>query len=68
MLFLSGTRDDLADAELLESVVANLPQAELHWLETGNHSYTVLKRTRQNPLSIFEEIGEEARRFVDATR
>ncbi len=68
MLFLSGTRDDLADSELLDGVVTKLSNARVHWLETGNHSYVVLKRTRQNPLSIFEEMAREARTFVDETR
>lgn len=66
MLFLSGTRDDLAESTLLNEVVAELPAAKVHWLATGNHSYVILKRTREHPLTIFEEIGQEARRFVDA--
>ena len=65
MLFLSGTRDDLADAPLLKGVVESLPSAQLHWLETANHSYTILKRTRVNPLDVFTEIAQRARRFVD---
>lgn len=65
MLFLSGTRDDLADRELLQGVVDDLPDARVHWLETGNHSYVVLKRTRTNPLPIFSEMGHVARTFVD---
>lgn len=65
MLFMSGTRDDLADAELLRETVASLPGARLHWLETANHSYTILKRTRQNPQPIFAEIAQTARCFVD---
>ena len=65
MLFLSGTRDDLADAALLEDVVGELPRARIHWLETANHSYVVLKRTRTNPMPVFEEIGLAARAFVD---
>lgn len=70
MLFLSGTRDDLADGDLLARLVGELakinPLTRLHWLETANHSYVVLKRTRTNPLPVFTEIAQEARRFVDA--
>ena len=65
MLFLSGTRDDLADRALLTQVVDELEQARLHWLDTANHSYVILKRTRQNPMPVFEEIALEARAFVD---
>jgi predicted alpha/beta-hydrolase family hydrolase len=66
MLFLSGTRDDLADVDLLDGVVRELgPRARIHWLETANHSYAVLKRTRTCSLTVFEEIGQQTREFVD---
>jgi predicted alpha/beta-hydrolase family hydrolase len=68
MLFLSGTRDDLARSDVLEDVVRELPHAQLHWLETGNHSYVVLKRTRTNPQPIFEEMADAARAFVDEVK
>ena len=64
MLFLSGDRDDLADASLLAEIVSNLPQAQIHWLETANHSYVTLKRARTNPLDVFTEMGHEAANFV----
>ena len=53
MLFLSGTRDELADSELLQKVVGELPIAELHWLDTADHGYRVLKRTRTGPDDVF---------------
>lgn len=65
-LFLSGTRDDLADQALMNTMVANLPNAQLHWLDTGNHSYVPLKRTRKHPLTIFQEMAQVAAEFVDA--
>ena len=65
MLFLSGTRDDLADAKLLAEVVAGLERARIHWLETANHSYTILKRTRTNPTPVFTEMAQVVRGFVD---
>ncbi len=69
MLFLSGTRDDLADRALLSDTVAGLnPACRLHWLETANHSYAVLKRTRTNPQDVFAEMAEQAGRFVQAQR
>ncbi|MCZ6659704.1 MAG: alpha/beta hydrolase [Gammaproteobacteria bacterium] len=64
MLFLSGTRDALADRRLLQQTVQGLPQAELHWLETADHSYKILKRTRSNPLGVFDEMAKVARRFM----
>jgi predicted alpha/beta-hydrolase family hydrolase len=64
MLFLSGTRDDLAQRQLLEPVVAGLPNATLHWLETADHGYRVLKRTRTRADSVFDEMAEAARAFI----
>jgi hypothetical protein len=65
MLFLSGTRDDLAERTLLEPLVRSLPSARLHWLETADHGYRVLKRTRTRTDSVFDEMGDVARAFVD---
>ncbi len=65
-LFLSGTRDDLADRELLTGVVAGLgDSAAVHWLETANHSYVILKRVRTSGPPVFTEMARVARGFVD---
>jgi predicted alpha/beta-hydrolase family hydrolase len=66
MLFLSGTRDALADATLLAAVVASLPTAKLHWLATADHGYAVLKRSRATAESVFDEMARVARAFIDA--
>jgi len=65
MLFLSGTRDELAERALLEPLVHSLPNATLHWLDTADHGYRVLKRTRTRTDSVFDEMAEAAREFVD---
>ena len=65
MLFLSGTRDQLADGALLRGVVAGLPSAELHWLDTADHGYRVLKRSRASSEDVFDEIARVARDFID---
>jgi predicted alpha/beta-hydrolase family hydrolase len=65
MLFLSGTRDELAQRELLEPVVRSLPAAKLHWLDTADHGYRVLKRSRKRTDSVFDEMAEAVRAFVD---
>ncbi len=67
ILFLSGTRDDLAERELLEPLVRSLPCATLHWLDTADYGYRVLKRSRARTDSVFDEMAEAARAFVDAT-
>ena len=66
MLFLSGTRDALATGELLAGVVDELGErAHLHWLDTADHGYKVLKRSRQSAQSVFEEMGEALAAFLD---
>jgi predicted alpha/beta-hydrolase family hydrolase len=66
MLFLSGTRDELAERALLEPLVRSLPNAKLHWLDTADHGYRVLKRTRASTEDVFDEMARVARAFVDA--
>ena len=66
MLFLSGTRDELAEPKLLEPLVQSLPNATLHWLDTADHGYRVLKRSRTRADSVFDEMAEVARAFTDA--
>jgi predicted alpha/beta-hydrolase family hydrolase len=66
MLFLSGTRDALASLELLEPVVEKLGRgASLHLLDTADHSYKILKRTRESKEDIFAEIARIVREWVD---
>ena len=64
MLFLSGTRDGLAMPELLEELVTRLPRAELHWLDTADHGYKVLKRSRQSEEDVFVELARVAAAFM----
>ena len=63
MLFLSGTRDKLAERALLKGVTDRLG-ATLKWLDTGDHGYRVLKRSRVREDDIFTEMAGHARRFV----
>lgn len=64
VLFLSGTRDALADSELLESVTMSQGDKEIHWLETADHSFKVLKRSRKNPVDVYSEAASIAALFV----
>ena len=65
MLFLSGTRDALAQRELLEEVLARLDRrAQLHWLATADHSYRILKRQREPQPTVFEEMAGVIAEFV----
>ena len=65
MLFLTGTRDALAEPMLLAEVLGELgDKATLRWLDTADHGYRTLKRQRLYPGDVFEEIGNHINRFV----
>jgi uncharacterized protein len=66
MLFLSGTRDALAERDLLTGVIDGLgKRAELVWLDTADHGYKVQKRARTRGDSVFEELAGAASAFVN---
>lgn len=56
MLFLSGTRDALGELDLLQPTVKNLGKlATFHLLDTADHSFKVLKKTRTSTEDVFDE-------------
>jgi predicted alpha/beta-hydrolase family hydrolase len=58
MLFLQGTRDKLAELELLRPVCSDLGQrAQLHIIEGADHSFGVLKRSGRNDRDVLRELG-----------
>jgi predicted alpha/beta-hydrolase family hydrolase len=58
MLFLSGTRDDLAHLDLLEPVCKKLGhRATLHLVDTADHGYHTLKRSRDSNEDVFVEMA-----------
>ena len=58
MLFLSGTRDKLAELSLLSPVCENLgDKATLHLLDTADHGFKVLKRSRKTAGDVFVEMA-----------
>jgi predicted alpha/beta-hydrolase family hydrolase len=62
MLFLSGTRDDLADLKRLRPVCAKLGnRATLHLLDTADHGFRTLKRSRQSQEDVFDEMARVVR-------
>lgn len=65
MLFLSGTRDELATLDLLEPVVKNLgKRATLHKIDTANHSYKVLKKLRVSDEDVFAEMARVLKSWI----
>ena len=63
MLFLSGTRDGMADHGLLGEVAARIG-ATVQWLDTADHGYKVLKRTRARTDDVFEEMAGYASEWL----
>jgi predicted alpha/beta-hydrolase family hydrolase len=58
MLFLSGTRDELAELELLRPICKRLGKhATLHILDTADHGIRVLKRSRTSEEDVFVEMA-----------
>lgn len=69
MLFLSGTRDALAELDLLEPVLEKLgKRATLHLVDTADHSFKILKRSRGSSEDVFLELARTAREWVDPLR
>jgi predicted alpha/beta-hydrolase family hydrolase len=61
MLFISGTRDALGELDLLKPTVEGLGErAKLHFLETADHSFKVLKKSRSSSEDVFAEMAREA--------
>lgn len=65
VLFLSGTRDALANSELLKSKADELDNKTLHWLETADHSFKTLKRSRKSTVDVYTEAASVAADFID---
>jgi hypothetical protein len=68
MLFLAGTRDDLAPLDELGPVIERLAQATLHVVEGGDHSFGVLKRSGRDANAVMNELATTIRVFVDRVR
>ena len=66
MLFHQGTRDRLADLELLRPLLKRVgPHATLHVLEGGDHSLKMLKRSGRTEDDVLAEVAGVTRRWVE---
>jgi uncharacterized protein len=64
MLFLSGTRDELAYRDLLQSVCKQLgKRATHHPLDTADHGFRILKRSRKSEEDVFVEMARIVREW-----
>jgi predicted alpha/beta-hydrolase family hydrolase len=66
MLFVQGTRDQLAEQRLLEPLIEKLkPLATLHLVREADHSFHVLARSGRNDRDVMNEILDK---FADWSR
>jgi predicted alpha/beta-hydrolase family hydrolase len=57
MLFVQGTRDKLAELQLLEPLIKRLaPAASLHPVQEADHSFHVLARSGRNDREVMAEV------------
>ena len=67
MLFLQGTRDELADLALLTPLVARLgTRATLHTFEDADHSFHVRARSGRSDAQTLTELLDALAAWVDA--
>jgi predicted alpha/beta-hydrolase family hydrolase len=67
MLFLQGTRDALAERELLEPVIKRLGKlATLHLVKEADHSFHVLARSGRNDREVMSEVLDAFARWLGA--
>ncbi len=65
MLFLTGTRDALAEPMLVTEVLDELgDKGTLRWLDSADHSYKTLAQQRLYAGDVFEEISNHVEQFV----
>ena len=66
MLFHQGTRDRLADLDLLRPLLEAVgPRATLHVVEGGDHSLGMLKRSGRTLHDVLIEVARVTRRWID---
>lgn len=67
MLFLQGTRDDLASAELLQPVADRLgARATLQWFADADHSFHVPARSGRKDAQVMDELLDVLAGWIDA--
>ena len=66
MLFLQGTRDELAEWTLIEATTAKLPTATLHRVEHADHAFHVLKASGRRDAEVLDELLDAAAGWMTA--
>ena len=72
MLFLQGTRDKLADLDLLRPVLERVNEphqrATLHVVEGADHGFHVLKRSGRTGDEVMDELARSVADWTDRIR
>jgi hypothetical protein len=67
MLFLQGTRDELADAPLLQSLATQLGErATLKWFEDADHSFHVPARSGRKDADVRTELLDALAHWIES--
>jgi predicted alpha/beta-hydrolase family hydrolase len=66
MLFVQGTRDEFADAALLQAVIERLgPLATLETIEQADHSFHVPARSGRNDAQVLSDMLDRLARWIE---
>jgi len=66
MLFVQGTRDEMADVSLIESTVSALGRiATLHWVHDGDHSLRVPARSGRDADQVLDGVFDAVTRWIE---
>ncbi|HXL15601.1 MAG TPA: alpha/beta family hydrolase [Methylomirabilota bacterium] len=69
MLFMQGTRDKLADLDLLRPILERLgARATLHVIEGADHSFEVLKRSGRTGGDVIEELAKATAAWAERVK
>jgi predicted alpha/beta-hydrolase family hydrolase len=65
MLFLQGDRDEFAELKLLKPLVKKLPDATLHLIPGGNHSFRVPAAAGRKEADVMAELADTLAAWID---
>ena len=69
LLFLQGTRDALADLDLVRTTVSQVgPHATLHVVDGADHAFHVLVRSGRSNAQVLEELAETTAAWMERNR
>jgi predicted alpha/beta-hydrolase family hydrolase len=67
MLFLQGTRDELAHLDLLRPIAEGLPRTTLHIVDDADHSFHVRKKSGRGDAEVLTELAQTLARWAQRT-